>query len=87
MKTYMVIEQYKPEKTEAVYRRFAQKGRMLPHGVEYVDSWVEEGLQKCYQLMKSESLEKLNEWIDNWKDLVDFEVVAVISSKEAADQF
>jgi len=84
MKTYMIIEHYKPGKTDEIYRRFSEKGRMLPKGVEFINSWIEDNLQKCYQVMKSESPEKMNEWIDNWKDLVDFEVIPVISSHEAS---
>lgn len=84
MKTYMIIENYKPGKTEEIYNRFSEKGRMLPSGVEFIDSWIEENLQKCYQVMRSETLEKINEWIDNWKDLVDFEIIPVINSSEAS---
>ena len=47
-------------------------------------SWVEENFTKCYQKIKSESVEKLQEWIDNWKDLVDFDVIPVINSEEAS---
>ena len=62
-----------------------RKGRMLPDGVEYVNSWIEENLQKCYQIMSSESIEKLYEWIENWKDLVNFEIIPVLSSEEAVN--
>jgi hypothetical protein len=82
-KTYMIIENYRPGKIEEIYKRFSEQGRMIPEGVEFINSWIEENLQKCYQVMKSESPEKLEEWIDNWKDLVDFEVIPVISSDEA----
>ena len=80
----MIIENYKLGKTEEIYHRFSERGRMLPSGVEFVYSWVEVNLTKCYQIMKSESLEKLYEWIDNWKDLVDFDVIPVINSEEAS---
>ena len=86
METYMIIEHYKPGKTEEIYSRFSEKGRMLPEGVEFVNSWIEDNLQTCYQVMKSESPKKLNEWIDNWKDLVDFEVIRVLSSQEVNDK-
>ena len=84
MKTFLVIETYKPGKTAAIYERFSKKGRMMPQKVEYVDSWVEENLQKCYQVMKSEGLEPLLEWVEQWKDLVDFEIIPVLTSSEAA---
>lgn len=69
--------------TSAIYQRFSEHGRMMPEGVEFVDSWVEEDLQKCYQVMRSESIEGIYQWIDNWKDLVDFEVIPVLNSEEA----
>ncbi len=58
---------------------------MLPVGVEFIDSWIEDNLQKCYQVVKSESLEKIYEWIDNWNDLVNFEVIPVLNSSEASN--
>ena len=66
-----------------MYQRFAEKGRMLPDRVSYINSWINEAITICYQLMESESPEKLQEWIDQWKDLVDFEVVSVINSAQA----
>ena len=83
-KTYLVIETYKEGKAKEVYNRFSEKGRMIPSGVVYINSWVQKDLQKCYQIMESESWEKLNEWIDYWKDLVDFEVIPVMSSEVAS---
>ena len=82
-KTYMIIENYKLGKTEEIYHRFSEHGRMLPSGVEFVQLGRRKSY-KCYQIMKSESVEKLQEWIDNWKDLVDFDVIPVINSEEAS---
>jgi hypothetical protein len=83
---YMIIERFHPGKEKAMYRRFAEKGRMLPEGVNYINSWLNEPVTICYQVMESESSEKLQEWIDQWKDLVDFEVVPVISSEQAKEK-
>lgn len=80
---YMVIERSRPGKVKEMYKRFEQNGRMAPEGVSYVNSWIDEDVKICYQLMESPSIEKLNEWISKWNDLVDFEVVRVISSAEA----
>lgn len=84
MKTYMIVESYKHGKSGEIYRRLAERGRMMPMGLEYIDSWIEENLQKCYQVMKSENLDKIHEWMDHWNDLMDFEVIPVISSEEAS---
>ncbi|MEM9051753.1 MAG: DUF3303 family protein [Bacteroidota bacterium] len=85
MKTYMIIEHYKPGKAKEIYARFRENVRMLPAGVQFIDSWVEENLQKCYQVMKSESIEGINLWVDQWKDLVEFEVIPVLNTSEAND--
>lgn len=36
--------------------------------------------------METDHPEYLDEWLVNWKDLVEFEVYRVISSKEAAEK-
>jgi hypothetical protein len=83
---YMVVESFKNKDAVAVYRRFRDKGRLAPEGVIYVSSWVDDKLERCYQLMASDDRRLLDEWIANWSDLVDFEVHAVITSKEAAEK-
>jgi Protein of unknown function (DUF3303) len=81
---YMVIETYK-HGPAPVYARAAERGRILPPGLEYVESWVDERtLGRCFQLMETERPELFDQWIAEWSDLVDFEVVPVISSAEAA---
>lgn len=79
----MVIEKFKPGKVKAVYQRFEEKGRMLPEEVHYINSWIDESITSCYQLMEAGSPEQLHLWADQWKDLVDFEIVPIISSAEA----
>jgi hypothetical protein len=54
--------------------------------VTYVSSGVDDKLERCYQLIESDDCRLLDEWIANWSDLVDFEVHAVITSKEAAEK-
>jgi Protein of unknown function (DUF3303) len=81
---YMVVETY-TQGPEAVYARTAERGRMLPAGLAYVESWVEErGLSRCFQLMETENPNLFDEWLASWRDLVDFEIVPVITSSDAA---
>ena len=59
---------------------------MLPDGLEYVNSWVEADRRDiCFQLMRTDDPSLFETWIANWSDLTDFEVIAVITSTEAAD--
>lgn len=57
---------------------------MAPEGLRYVDSWVDFEFNRSIQLMEAESEERLRECTVNWEDLVDFEIVPVRSSAEAA---
>jgi hypothetical protein len=80
---YMVIEHFKGDPA-SVYRRFRDRGRLAPEGVRYVNSWVTSDLQRCYQVMDCDDRRLLEVWMENWQDLVDFEVVPVVTSAEAA---
>lgn len=80
---YMVVERFRSEKVKELYARLDEQGRLLPGGVEYIDSWIDEKVEVCYQLMESESLECIHQWIERWQDLADFEVVPIITSDEA----
>ena len=80
----MVIETF-PRGARPVYERAADQGRMLPPGLEYVDSWIDERtLDRCFQLMETGDPSLFDEWIANWSDLAEFEVVPVIDSAAAA---
>ena len=80
---YMVVETFL-HGARPVYERAAERGRMLPAGLQYVDSWVDERLECCFQLMETDDRALLEEWIGAWSDLADFEVVPVLASREAA---
>ena len=81
---YMVVEHFRNGDAAAVYRRFAERGRMAPEGLEYVVSWVDEKIERCYQVMRTADESLLEQWMAHWRDLVDFEVHRVITSEEAA---
>jgi hypothetical protein len=79
----MIIENFKGDPAP-VYRRFRDRGRLAPEGLTYVTSWVTSDIQRCYQVMECDDERLLRQWMDEWKDLVDFEVIPVVTSAEAA---
>ena len=83
---FMVVEHFRNNDALPVYRRFRDHGRMAPEGLVYVSSWVDEKLERCYQLMETEDRRLLDEWISHWDDLVDFEIHLVITSSQAAER-
>jgi len=80
----MVIETF-TRGARPVYERAAERGRMLPPGLEYVDSWIDERtLDRCFQLMETDDPSLFDGWIASWSDLAEFEVVPVIDAAAAA---
>jgi hypothetical protein len=81
---YMVVEHFRNADPLPVYRRFRDRGRMAPEGLQYLASWVDEKFERCFQLLEAPDQTLLNQWIANWSDIVDFEIVPVVTSAEAA---
>ena len=77
MKLYMVLEYFRPGCKARIYERLSEKGRMLPDGLEYVDSWLEADGDRCFQLMRAEHEALFETWIREWRDLADFEIVEI----------
>ena len=81
----MVIERFKEGAAPEIYRRFREKGRMMPDGLEYVSSWIDHNFKVCWQLMQTEDIALFQRWIENWNDLMDFEIVPVRASAQAVE--
>ena len=82
----MVIERFRNGDPQPVYARFRECGRLAPAGLDYVSSWVSDDLATCYQVMSASDAALLEEWMQHWRDLVDFEVHPVITSQQAAER-
>jgi hypothetical protein len=84
--TYMIVETFKNGDAASVYRRFRERGRMAPDGLSYVASWVTSDMTRCYQVMECDDRRLLAEWMARWSDLIDFDVVAVLTSAQAVER-
>ena len=81
---FMIVERYRNGDPRPVYPRFQAQGRLAPDGLAYVSSWVTHDLTTCFQVMETSDRALLDQWIAQWNDLVDFEVIPVVTSAEAA---
>ncbi len=77
MAQYMVIETFLDNCAEKVYERFHNRGRMLPEGLVYLDSWLTKDGERCFQLMETERYELFQEWTKKWNDLTHFEIIKI----------
>ncbi len=82
---YMVIEKFKGG-APAIYQRLREKGRMMPVGLNYVASWISDDLTTCWQVMQADDPSLFAAWTDNWKDLMDFEILPVRTSTEVIEE-
>jgi hypothetical protein len=81
---YMIVERFRGGDAVPVYRRFRDRGRLMPDGLRYVSSWITHDVQRCFQVMECDDPKLLEQWMAQWNDIVDFEVIPVITSAEAA---
>ena len=81
---WMIIEHNEAGIAPQVYRRFRERGRLAPDGLQYVASWVDLDYSRCFQMMEADDESLLHAWIANRDDLVRFEIVPVRTSDEAA---
>ena len=81
---YMIVDHFRGGDPVPVYRRFRDRGRMAPDGLRYVASWVTDDYRRCFQVMECDDPALLEQWMSNWRDLTDFEVIPVNSSADAA---
>ena len=63
----MIVEHFKNRDPVPVYQRFRDRGRLAPEGLRYVSSWIDEKLERCFQLMETSDPKLLDEWIANWR--------------------
>ncbi|MEJ0073850.1 MAG: DUF3303 family protein [Alphaproteobacteria bacterium] len=82
---FMVVERFRDRNAKAVYRRFRDQGRMMPDGLKYVGSWIEANLDRCFQLMECDDARLLQDWVLNWSDLMECEIVPVVPSDQTRE--
>ena len=79
---FLIVERFKGRDPRPIYRRLAERGRQMPDGLKYLDSWIEPNFDRCFQLMETEDARLLQAWMLGWSDLMEFEIVPVVPSKD-----
>lgn len=82
---FMVIETFRNGDAKSAYRRFRKVGRVMPEGLSYVGSWTTADLRRCFQIMETDDVTLLQRWVADWSDLVEFEIVPVVTGKETSE--
>lgn len=84
---FMIVERFKDRDPAPIYQRLRESGRSMPDGLRYIDSWIEVNFDRCFQLMECDDASLLMQWIREWRDLVEFEVVPVSPSRDVRALF
>ena len=83
---FMVIERFRDRDPLPIYRHLRDRGRMMPEGLTYLESWVEPNFDRCFQLMECDDLRLIQQWILNWHGSgVTIEIVPVVPSKDTME--
>ena len=83
---FMVIERFRENDMIPIYERLRDRGRMLPDGLKYIDSWVEPNFSRCFQLMECNDPRLFQEWVLQWRGSgIEFEFVPVVPSAQARE--
>jgi hypothetical protein len=78
----MVTERFRDRDPRPIYQHLREHGRGVPEGLRYVDSWVEPGFGRCFQVMECDDASLLQQWVLSWAGLAEFEIVPVVTSAE-----
>ena len=81
---FMVVETFRDQDAKPIYRRLRDKGRQMPEGLAFVNSWVAADLGRCFQLMECNDVTLFQRWVAEWSDLMEVEIVPVVAGKETA---
>ena len=81
---FMVIETFRNQDAKAIYRRLRERGRFMPDGLAFVNSWVQADLGRCFQVMECDDVTLLQRWVVQWSDLIDFEIIPIVTGKDTA---
>lgn len=82
---FMVIERFAPGTIPDVYRQLRDRGRSLPAGLTYVDSWIEASFARCFQLMECDDARLLQKWVLLWSGLAEIKIVPVVPSAQTQE--
>lgn len=82
---FMAIERFRHGDAKAVYRRVRDGEGSLPDGLRYAGSWIDASLQRCFELVECEDVRLLHLWVASWSDLIDYEIVPVLPSKDTRE--
>ena len=81
---FMVVGRFRHQDAKAIYRRLRERGRMMPEGLTFISSFVAADFSRCFQLMECSDLTLLQQWVAQWSDIMEFDIVPVVAGKETA---
>lgn len=83
---FMVIERFRDNDMIPIYREVRDRGRLMPEGLTYLNSWIEPNFSRCFQLMECDDLRILQRWVLEWRGSgATFEIVPVVTSADTRD--
>ena len=82
---FMVVEHFKDDKNKDIYPLLPKKSRIMPDGLKYLDSWISTDFSRCFQLIECDDTDLFQEWVSQWQDLFELEIIPVVTSKNTIE--
>lgn len=76
--------EYATENRDAVHRRFKETGAPPPAGVTMAGRWHSADGNRGFLVAESDSAEAVTRWLQEWTDLVSFDLSVVLTDEEFA---
>ena len=84
---FIVVERFRGTSVPEAYWRFQEHGRLAPAEVKTIGSWVTADLSRCFQILEAENVSFVQEWVANWVDLIEFEILPASEGSAVAQLF
>jgi hypothetical protein len=82
--TFHITYQLSPERRNSAQKRFKETGARPPAGVTMAGRWHCAQGHKGFFIAESTSAEPIAKWLQEWTDLLTFEVTPVIIDEQLA---
>jgi len=81
---FMITYEIRPENRSASGKRFLETGGGPPAGVTMLGRWHRAAGLAGFVLCESSNAEAIGNWVYEWNDLLNFEVIPVVDDEQVS---
>ena len=82
---FHITFEFTPESRDIIQKRFKETGALPPDGVTMLNRWHSATSHVGYVVAESSDAVAIAKWMQNWTDLLAFEITPVLTDEEIAE--